>query len=90
MQGALSLILLCLYKLLSLSFYTLGSVFKLGNLVTKISFWCIDFINGTVHTVVWLFTTSFTVEKKLVYAWGFCNTQRNTLVKKLRSRSRYT
>lgn len=90
MEGAISLVILCLYKLIAWCFYTIGYAFKLFNSVIKISFWSLDMIHDLSKVLIYLVTQPFTLNKKLVYAWGFCGSQRDKLINKLRDRRMHT
>lgn len=90
MYGALCLIVLCFYKVLQITFYTISAAFLLLNGVIKIVDWSLDFIAGVWKALVYVVTTSVTIEKKLVYAYGFCGTERKKLISKLRNPGMHT
>lgn len=90
MEAAVSLMFLCVYKLLAWFFWSIGFVFKLGNIVIKTCNWSLDMIHEAINVLIYLVTEPFTWNKKLVYAWGFCSAQRNKLVRKLRDKRMHT
>ncbi len=90
MYAALSLIALCFYKVAAIVFYTLGFGFQISNWAIKIADWSLYFIKGLWKVLIYIFDMSIACEKKLVYAYGFCTTERKKLVHKLRSNERHT
>lgn len=90
MYAALSLIFLCAYKILSIIFYTLGTLFQVCNWVIKIVDWSLEFIKGLYKVWIYILSSSITCEKKLVYAYGFCCAEPKKLVNKLRDRRMHT
>ena len=85
MYGALCLIVLCFYKVLQITFYTISHAFLVLNWAIKFTDWSLDFIRGLWKALVFIVTGAVTVEHKLVYAYGFCSTERKKLVTRLRN-----
>lgn len=85
MYGALSLILLCFYKIVQIVFYTISYAFLTLNWVVKICDWTIDLVQGLFKTLMYTINASVTVERKIVYAYEFCGTEKKRLVSKLRN-----
>jgi len=90
MEGAISLIILVFFKVMEICFYTLGYGFKLSNVFIKIVMWGIDSAVASFQTGIWILKSSYTTREKLMYAWGFCGTQREKLVRKIQSQRMYT
>lgn len=85
MYGALCLVLLCFYKIVQITFYTISAAFLVLNWAIKITDWSLDLIRGLWKALVYIVTTSVTVEKKLTYAYGFCSTEQKKITARLRN-----